>query len=520
MPTPGPSPALRKALTVAIASIAFGSLAAFLLVRSVLATDAVRNTLASQLSKGIGQPVAIARIGASIFPRVTINLGGVTIGAPARITVETLQVGTSFRALLSRQIAHAVLRLNGARIQMPLPPFGGGSSSPTSSGAAVELVSIDEIRLNDVEITSGGRTLHADIEAVPKGAGISFQKFALRTDDSHIDVKGTLTDLAGPTADLTISADTLYLDRLATFASGLSGGSGSSAAQGSAPGPSPSAPAGRRPMNVSITLDAPRAMFGAMTLDRLKGRALITDRGMTIDPMSCGVFKGRYDGSLALTLADTPDFQLRATLSKLDVGSAAAFAGSPNLVTGTLDGGIDLAGRGLTAASVARSLHGAITIDMRDGVVKNLGLLSAVVLATSGRPDSVAQLSKGSRDEAFSRLGARLTVVNGIATTNDLRFDSNDLSVVAAGTIAADGSAINLKGQVQLSDALSQQAGRDLVRYTQEQGRVTVPVTVSGSADALHANVDLGNLAKRALRNRANEEIGNAIKRGLGGLLK
>jgi hypothetical protein len=73
---------------------------------------------------------------------------------------------------------------------------------------------------------------------------------------------------------------------------------------------------------------------------------------------------------------------------------------------------------------------------------------------------------------------------------------------------------------VQLSDALSQQAGRDLVRYTQEEGRVTVPVSVTGSVDKLHANVDLGNLAKRAIRNRANEEIGNAIKKGLGGLFK
>jgi hypothetical protein len=189
-------------------------------------------------------------------------------------------------------------------------------------------------------------------------------------------------------------------------------------------------------------------------------------------------------------------------------------------VTGTLAGRIDLAGRGLAAASVARSLHGSISVNARDGSIKNLGLVSAVVLATSGRPDSTAQLSKGSRDEAFSHLGTTLTVANGLATTDDLRFDSNDLTVTAAGTIAADGSAINLKGQVQLSDALSQQAGRDLVRYTQEQGRVTVPVAVGGSADRLSVNVDVANLAKRAIRNRANEEIGNAIKKGLGGLFK
>src|SRR5262245_2571759 len=120
----GLSPTFRKGVIAAIAAAAIASLAAFLLVRLVFATDTVRTALAGQLSKAIGQPVAVSRIGASIFPRVTVTLGGVTIGSPARVTVDSLQVGTSLSALFSRKIAHAVLRLNGARVQMPLPPLG------------------------------------------------------------------------------------------------------------------------------------------------------------------------------------------------------------------------------------------------------------------------------------------------------------------------------------------------------------------------------------------------------------
>ena len=271
-------------------------------------------------------------------------------------------MGTSVSALFSRQIAHAVLRLNGAHVQMPLPPLAGGSSSP-SSGGAIELVSIDEIRLNDVEIVSGGRTLHADIEAVPQGAGISFQKFALRTDDSHIEVKGAITNLAGPVGDLSIKADTLHLDRLVTFVSGLSDGTspGQTSARTSSP---PGAAAARQAMNVSIALDAPRAMFGTMALDHLNARARITDTGMSLDPMSCELFKGRYEGALALTLGEVPDFQLRANLTAVDVGSAMTFAGSPNTVTGRLSGRVDLCGprRGGHFDS-SRSLHGSVNVD-------------------------------------------------------------------------------------------------------------------------------------------------------------
>jgi hypothetical protein len=86
--------------------------------------------------------------------------------------------------------------------------------------------------------------------------------------------------------------------------------------------------------------------------------------------------------------------------------------------------------------------------------------------------------------------------------------------------VRLDGSAINLAGQVQLSDELSKQAGQDLVRYTQEGGRVTLPVAITGSANAPHVMIDVAGMAKRAVTNRAQEEAQKALKKGLGDLLK
>ena len=66
---------------------------------------------------------------------------------------------------------------------------------------------------------------------------------------------------------------------------------------------------------------------------------------------------------------------------------------------------------------------------------------------------------------------------------------------------------------------LTAQAGRDLVRYTQEGGRVTLPVTISGSVGAYSVGIDLADLTRRAIINRTTEEVQDAIKKGLGGLL-
>ena len=109
----------------------------------------------------------------------------------------------------------------------------------------------------------------------------------------------------------------------------------------------------------------------------------------------------------------------------------------------------------------------------------------------------------GSRDEPFSHLGGTLNISGGFASTPDLRFESKDLLLAAGGAMRLDGSAINLQGQVQLSDELSQQAGRDLLRYTQDQGRVTLPATITGSASNPQVRIDVASMAKRAITNRA-----------------
>jgi hypothetical protein len=154
-----------------------------------------------------------------------------------------------------------------------------------------------------------------------------------------------------------------------------------------------------------------------------------------------------------------------------------------------------------------------------DGIIRNLGLVRTIVIATSMRADA-RQQSAGGSDERFSRLGATLAIAGGVARSNDLVLESENLRLAAGGTIRLDGSAVDLDGKVQLSDALTRQAGRDLVRYAQEDGRVTLPATISGPADNLKVRIDVADVARRALRNKATEEAQKAIKKGLGDLFK
>ena len=347
---------------------------------------------------------------------------------------------------------------------MPLPAFSisSGPSASPSSKPPVEIVSIDAVVLHGVEIVSGGRTLTGDVEVVPEGKGLTLKKVALVADSATIDVTGRITDLSGPVGDVAIKAGALNFDQLLAFANDFANGTGmrpdSPASAVPASSNIPSArPAGAPPMNLAVSLEATRATMGSLALDKLAGKARITPDAITLAPIHFGVFGGSYDGSLVFTLSAMPDFKLNAALSGVDVAAATAFAGSPGTITGRLSGRLNLTGHGMEASSVLKAAHGTARVDIVNGAIENLGLIRTIVVATSGRSD--ASTAGSTRNEPFTKLGATLTIANGSASTQDLRFESKDLLLAAAGTVRLDGSAINLPGQVQLSDD-SVQTGR------------------------------------------------------------
>jgi AsmA protein len=241
---------------------------------------------------------------------------------------------------------------------------------------------------------------------------------------------------------------------------------------------------------------------------------------MTLAPIRFGLFGGRYEGTAGFSLGQATAFRVNAALSGLDVAAMMKFVGSPGTMTGRLAGTVDLAGAGIDAANVLRSTKGTARVDITNGTVRNLGLVRTIIIATSGRADAVSQGSDVSRDERFSRLRATLSIANGSASTSDLIFESDDLLLSASGSFRLDASAIDLSGHAQLSDALAKRAGRDLVRYTQEQGRPTLPVRITGSAANPQVRVDVADVLRRAITNRTIEEVQKAMKKGIGGLFK
>jgi uncharacterized protein involved in outer membrane biogenesis len=516
---------MKRIAIVLVFVVVAGSVAVAFLARSVLTGENVRAALASQVSAALGQPVTIGGLDASIYPRVTMDLADVRIGSTSAIHLDAVHVGVALRALLSRRIEGAAVRVDGARITLPLPSFAiaQGTDAAASSGdqsSPVEIVSIDEIVLRDVEVVHGDRRLGGDIELVPKGGGVDLRRLGLTVEDTRIEATGSLTSLAPLEGRVEATANAVDFDRLLAFLGDFAdvapgAGTPSSGSTGGAVG------------GLTVDLTLGHATSGGLSLSNVRTTAAVTPQAVALDPVAFEVFEGRYEGSMRVTLDDPPGYRWRGKVSGIDTAKLMAFAGAADSISGRLSGTVSLDGSGLDVEGALRTARGDARIDITDGAIAGLALVRTVVLATSGRGGYVASAGtaiESSGDaagaERFSRLGVTLSFVDGVLTTRDFAMNATDVDLTGAGTIRLQTMVTRLDGQVRLSEALSKQAGSDLYRYTQQGGRVTLPAIVSGPIDGLSVRIDLGQAAQRAITNRATEEAEKAIERNLKGGLK
>jgi hypothetical protein len=245
--------------------------------------------------------------------------------------------------------------------------------------------------------------------------------------------------------------------------------------------------------------------------DNLKTTINATADAVRMEPFGMGVFGGRVDGKAHVDAKTAqPVLTVDTTLTGIDMAAVTKFAGQPGAMTGRLAGQIQVTGSGTDPAVALAKATGRGALKITDGVIPNLHLVRTIVLAF-GKP-AEGSASGGDR---FSSIAATMQLANNVLKFSELSFVSPDVELQANGTMSLGGAGIDIAGRAMLSEALTAQAGRDLVRFTAESKRVTVPVTVRGPLDAPKVGVDTGNLLRRAAENEVKREI----QKRTGGLL-
>ena len=127
---------MRKLLVIAAVLLVVVAGALVLFARGRIGGDTMRRSLERELSARLNEPVAIGQLGASFFPRVTVDLRGVSIGSAKEATIAELSIATGLRGLLSRRVEGAEIIVSNSRVPVgTLLTIAGGAGAGSTSNA-------------------------------------------------------------------------------------------------------------------------------------------------------------------------------------------------------------------------------------------------------------------------------------------------------------------------------------------------------------------------------------------------
>ena len=497
----------RKLLGIGALLLVLLAIVLGIAARIILGGDAVKAAIEQQASAALGQPVTIEAAAPRIFPKPTIHLTGVTIGAGKQVTIERASLSTGLRALLSKRIEEGELRIEGSRIDvrwaLALLDALWSSQQPASAGssAGFSIVSVTALSLRGIELIAAGRTLRVDMDSSLTGSDrLAVTRFDAKSETSDLGATGEFSSLSARTGTFAVDAQSLDVDGLLAFIAATTP-AGSQAAD-----PAPSS----APRKLTIELKAKKGIAAGAGFSNLSATCRVEGDNARLDDLSLNVFDGTFKGVVGLTGSGAePQFSWRGTFEGLDAAKVAAFAGTSGSVTGKLGGSVDIAAAGQDPAAALHRAHGRARVVLSDGKLPGLEIVRGVILAF-GKPTGDRPAGSG---ETFSQLAATMAVADQRLTTNDLTFASRDFDMTAKGALSLASQTLNFQADVILSRELTAQAGRDLYRLARQDDRIILPARITGTVGSPVVFIDIAEALKRALRNRAADQLKSLFDR-------
>jgi uncharacterized protein involved in outer membrane biogenesis len=522
---------MRKLIIAVVVLLAIGVVLA-LALRALLSPEMLRSTIEAQAAAALERPVHVGAARAHLVPSPRITLSNVSIGGPQALTAEEIIVGAGLKALFQRRVEEAVIRVRNGRIVLdpvvsggasngrapavgpapaprvaPAKPSGDGSTSAAASSptGGFTIASVSEIKFENVVVAGGGKELRLDMNGSLNGDALDVRRFAAKSGQTELTAKGALTSIERIEGAFDVSSPFVDVDEVLAIMAALFAPDPS--ARGTS-GWANADPEGFQVGHITATAVVEKANALGYQVSKLTTALDLQGTMLKADKLVFDLYGGHYDSTLALDLASNKTtLDHRARLAGANAGQLAALFGHAGLATGTLGVSMQVSGTGRDFTTAAEGIHGTAGVTLTKGSFKGLDVVRKTfqLLGTAPPPNA---------GDRFDSLTAQLALAGGAMSADNLVLHAPDFDLKGKARVSP-GGALSGVAQITLSDALSKEAqsrNRDL-KLLFEDGRITLPATLSGTLQQPTVLPDLGSALQRAARNKVKGELQKGLER-------
>ncbi|HYY26244.1 MAG TPA: AsmA family protein [Candidatus Udaeobacter sp.] len=165
----------------------------------------------------------------------------------------------------------------------------------------------------------------------------------------------------------------------------------------------------------------------------------------------------------------------------------------------------------LGGGSVARRLQGDGKLIAHDGELTNADLVNKIQRVTG-----MIGLSKDERRQAttFKTLEAEFTLADGLANFKRIYLTNPQIEANGVGTMTLDRPTLNMAVETALSNEASARAGRGRAAtfFKDGQGRIVVPLKITGPAENPAVNLDSEKVLTKGMGEKMEKGLGSFFK--------
>ena len=518
--------------------------------------DRYRPLVVKQLESALGRPVQLAHLSLGWRGGIALELKQLAISSKAATTepavqVETLSAVVRLLPLLRKEVQVSSITLIRPRVQVRRDAQGNVDllglavvAGPASLNIASLKVEEGSLHWTDAmaspPVDLWVTSLDATLKNVSLTRPIEFQlRLAAFSDGQNLHLRGRLQM---PTKD---RAGVLEGVRLETDFNRLN------VAQLTQALPAVKE-AGLRELagNLVVSIDRagldPQGLGQLAARVRLSGGRLVLARlgspieGVTVEALAQ---RGRVDlrrgaatfagGTIAATgtmeqLKTQPRASLQVTIDRLALDAFLPTPG-PNepQLRGQLSASFHGTGQGLAIPQLTQTLSGQGHLAISDGVIANLNVLREVFRRLSILPGLVETLQARLPESYQAKLAARDTVLqpievsvtarDGALAFDQLRVVTDSFQLTGMGRVGFDGT-LSCQSMLQVDPALSAaiiKSVKELTSLTDAEGRLQLPVVMTGSLPRVAVLPDVPYVASRLVATKAEELFGALLEKAL-----
>jgi AsmA protein len=398
--------------------------------------------------------------------------------APIDLTLDVPQLAID-KDVKAQKIEARLRQVQGERsidARLTLPAFTG---TPQAMRTTLALA-VDGKQGDRAFKAAGGGTLNVDLDK--RNATLDLKG---QLDASNFTARLWLARFAPLSMRFDVALDALDADRYRNAAA-------SSAAQKTAP-ETPIDLSAIQNVEMRGTLKVGALKVAGVQASELRADLRAAGGRLDIQPISAKLYQGSLSGSAALVAASPPRFAMRQTLNDVQLGPLLKDLTGKDSVEGRGRLVLDVTTQGALVSTLKKGLAGTARVELRDGAVRGIDLGRIVSVAGGSGTGSSADKTE------FSQLDATFRIDGGVARNDDLLGILPLMRVTGGGEIDIGNDRLDYLVKAEIAGPVKRLQG-------------TVPVRLRGPFTSIGYSVDVGSLAKEAVKDQLQKGLGDRLK--------